>query len=189
MHYAGYMQGINFIAIDFETATGKRASICEAGICAVRDGKIQETRSWLVRPHGNYYSYWNIRIHGIRPVDTMNAPEFPEVWARISDYLRTCPVLVAHNAAFDIGCIRHSLAFYDIAKPDVTYYCSLRAARRLYNFGCNSLDYLCDQLGIPYGQHHRAGDDAEMCARLFLREIEDAGLSGLEEMTYCNGIL
>ena len=43
------MQGINFIAIDFETATGKRASICEAGICVVRDGKIVETRSWLVR--------------------------------------------------------------------------------------------------------------------------------------------
>ena len=28
---------------------------------------------------------------------------------------------------------------------------------------------------IPYGTHHRAGDDAEMCARLFLREIKDAG--------------
>ena len=26
------MNDINFIAIDFETATGKRASICEAGI-------------------------------------------------------------------------------------------------------------------------------------------------------------
>ena len=68
------MQGINFIAIDFETATGKRASIaidfetatgkrasiCEAGICVVRDGKIVETRSWLVRPQGNSYSYWNM---------------------------------------------------------------------------------------------------------------------------------
>ena len=39
------MQGVNFIAIDFETATGKRASICEAGICVVRDGKIVGTRS------------------------------------------------------------------------------------------------------------------------------------------------
>lgn len=98
------MQGINFIAIDFETATGKRASICEAGICVVRDREI-----------------------------------------------------VAHNAAFDIG--------------------------------CNSLDYLYDQFKIPYGQHHRAGDDAEMCARLFLRELEDAGWCGLEEMEYCNGKL
>ena len=70
------MQGINFIAIDFETATGKRASICEAGICVVRDGKIVETRSWLVRPQGNSYSYWNMQIHGIRPNDTVNSPEF-----------------------------------------------------------------------------------------------------------------
>ena len=72
------MQGINFIAIDFETATGKRASICEAGICVVRDGEIVETRSWLVRPQGNSYSYWNMQIHGIRPNDTENSPEFPD---------------------------------------------------------------------------------------------------------------
>ena len=182
------MQGINFIAIDFETATGKRASICEAGICVVRNGEVTKTRSWLVRPQGNRYSYWNMQIHGIRPHDTINSPEFPEVWAEICEYLKEIPVLVAHNAAFDIGCIRHSLELYGMEKPDITYYCSLRAARKLYNFGCNSLDYLCDQFKIPYGQHHRAGDDAEMCARLFLTELEDAGCE-LEEMGYCGGKL
>lgn len=93
------MRGINFIAIDFETATGKRASVCEAGICVVRDGKIAETRSWLVRPQGNRYSYWNMQIHGIRPSDTVDSPEFPAVWAEICGYLKDIPVLVAHNAA------------------------------------------------------------------------------------------
>ena len=87
------MQGLNFIAIDFETATGKRASICEAGICVVRDGQIVETRSWLVRPQGNMYSYWNMQIHGIRPSDTIHSPEFPEVWAEILGYLKDIPVL------------------------------------------------------------------------------------------------
>ena len=154
------MQGLNFIAIDFETATGKRASICEAGICIVYEGKIAKTCSWLVRPQGNYYNYWNMRLHGIGPKDTKDSPEFPEVWAEISDYLKDCPVLVSHNAAFDIGCIRHSLELYGLEKPDVTYYCSLRA-----------------------------GSDAEMCARLFLREIRDAGYCELEEMNYCNGRL
>ena len=76
------MKGINFIAIDFETATAKRASICEAGICVVKDGKVVETRSWLVRPEANAYSYWNIQVHGIRPADTEDAPDFPEVWAQ-----------------------------------------------------------------------------------------------------------
>ena len=190
-HYAWEyhnMQGINFIAIDFETATAQRASICEAGICVVRDGKIAETRSWLVRPQGNSYSYWNTRIHGICPNDTIHSPEFPEVWHEISAYLENIPVLVAHNAAFDIGCIRHSLEFYGMRKPDITYFCSLRAARRLYKFSCNSLDYLCGQFMIPQGQHHRAGDDAEMCARLFLTELEDAGC-GLDGMDFCNGKL
>ena len=183
------MQGLNFIAIDFETATGRRASVCEAGICVVRDGRIVETRSWLVRPQDNMYSYWNMQIHGIRPNDTEQSPEFPEVWAEISGYLDECPVLVAHNAAFDISCIRSSLELYSLPKPDVTYYCSLRAARKLYDFGCNTLDYLCDQFEIPCGQHHRAGDDAEMCARLFIREVKDAGWPELEEMDFCNGKL
>lgn len=43
------MNEINFVAIDFETATGSRASICEAGICVVREGKVVEKKSWLVR--------------------------------------------------------------------------------------------------------------------------------------------
>lgn len=183
------MHGLNFIAIDFETATGRRASVCEAGICVVRDGRIVETRSWLVRPQDNMYSYWNMQIHGIRPNDTEQSPEFPEVWAEISGYLDECPVLVAHNAAFDISCIRSSLELYGLPKPDVTYYCSLRAARKLYDFGCNTLDYLCDQFEIPCGRHHRAGDDAEMCARLFIREVKDAGWPELEEMDFCNGKL
>ena len=166
------MEGLDFIAIDFETATGKRASICEVGICVVKDGKVVETKSWLVRPE-----------------DTENAPEFPEVWTEILEYLTDTPVLVAHNAAFDISCIRKSLEFYDLETPDIDYYCTLRAARHNYDFGCNSLGYLCELFDIPEGKHHRAGDDAEMCARLFLREIKDAGWCDLTEMEYCSGKL
>ena len=183
------MKGLNFIAIDFETATSKRASICEAGICVVKDGKVVETKSWYVRPEDNAYSYWNIQIHGIQPKDTAHAPEFPEVWDEILEYLDETPVLVAHNAAFDIYCIRKSLEQYCLPTPDVNYYCTLRAARHNYDFGCNTLDYLCDQFDIAQGKHHRAGDDAEMCARLFLREVKDAGWCELSEMRYCGGKL
>jgi len=183
------MEGLNFIAIDFETATGKRASICEAGICVVKNGEIVETKSWLVRPEGNRYNYWNMLIHGIRPEDTEDAPDFPAVWEEICKYLEDCPVLVAHNAAFDISCIRRSLELYNLPTPDVDYYCSLRAARKIYDFGCNTLDYLCDQFKIPYGRHHRAGDDAEMCARLFLRELHDAGMPTPDEMLSFGGKL
>lgn len=183
------MNDVNFIAIDFETATGKRASICEAGICVVQQGKVVETKSWLVRPENNQYSYWNIKIHGIRPEQTADAPDFPTVWKEIETYLSACPILVAHNAAFDMGCIRHSLDLYNLPKPQIQYYCSLRAARHLYDFGRNTLDYLCTQFEIPYTTHHRAADDAAMCAHLFLREIQDAGWCELSEMEWCCGVL
>ena len=43
----------NFVAIDFETANNKRASVCEAGICIVRNGKIAGTQSWLIDERGH----------------------------------------------------------------------------------------------------------------------------------------
>ena len=179
----------NFAAIDFETANGQRTSVCSVGVVIVRDGEIAGSFYRLIHPYPNYYSAFTTAIHGLTRYDTEDAPPFPEVWAEIGGYLRECPVLVAHNAAFDMGCIRQSLELYGLAKPDITYYCSLRAARKLYDFGCNKLDYLCRQFDIACGQHHRAGDDAEMCARLFLREVRDAGWLELAEMDFCRGRL
>lgn len=167
---------INFIAIDFETATSRRASVCEIGICVVRNGIVSETKSWLVRPEDNRYHYWNIQVHGIRPEDTESAPDFREVWEEIErSYLDEFDTFVAHNVPFDRSCLQHSAQMYRLHLPPLNWVCSLAAARRIYNFGSNSLGHLCDMLGIPHGRHHRAGDDAEMCARLYLRELEDMG--------------
>lgn len=166
--------GTNFLAIDFETATSRRASVCEVGICAVRNGVIAETRSWLVQPEDNRYQYWNMKIHGITPDKTENAPTFPEVWQKIERlYLDEFNTMVAHNAAFDRSCLEHSAQFYRLHLPELRWQCSLLTARSIYRYGCNSLEHLCQQLGIPEGTHHRAGDDAEMCARLYLKELED----------------
>ncbi|MDY3090590.1 MAG: 3'-5' exonuclease [Porphyromonas sp.] len=165
---------LNFIAIDFETATAKRSSICEVGICVVRDGQVVETRSWLVQPEDNVYHYWNTKVHGIRPEDTCTAPYFPEVWAEIErTYLGEYNTFVAHNASFDRSCLEHVARLYGIALRPLNWDCSLSIARQLYNFGSNSLAFLCDQLAIERGAHHRAGNDAEMCARLYLRQQRD----------------
>lgn len=171
-------QEIDFLAIDFETATGSRASVCEIGICAVRKGMVSETKSWLVRPENNYYFYRNIGIHGITPEDTEDSPDFANVWEEIEQrYLDEFDTLVAHNVAFDRSCLIESSKLYNIRLPELKWICSLQTARCLYSFGCNSLGYLCRRLGIPEGIHHRAGDDAEMCARLYLKELEDAEMT------------
>ena len=168
------MKGLNFIAIDFETANEKRSSICEVGICVVRDGKVYETRSWLVQPEDNLYGYWNIKCHGIHPEDTKNAPSFTEVWEEIEQrYMDEFNIFVAHNAPFDRSCLEQSAKLYHLLLPKINWICSLKAARQIYNYKCNTLSHLCSELGIPEGTHHRAGDDAEMCARLYIREMTD----------------
>lgn len=169
------MTDINFLAIDFETATARRSSVCEVGICVVRGGQVTETRSWLVRPEDNRYNYWNVRIHGIRPEDTADAPDFAQVWEEIErTYLDEFDTVVAHNATFDRSCLMQSAREYGLHLPPLKWACSLAKARQVYSFSCNKLGHLCSQLGIPEGTHHRAGDDAEMCARLYLRELADS---------------
>lgn len=168
------MNRLNFIAIDFETATAKRSSICEVGICVVRDGQVIETKFWLVHPEGNTYHYWNTKVHGIRTEDTATAPCFPEVWAEIEQtYLSEYSTFVAHNAPFDRSCLEQTASLYGITLRTIDWDCSLSIARQLYDFGSNSLAFLCDQLSIERGTHHRAGNDAEMCARLYLRQQHD----------------
>ncbi|MCC8120022.1 MAG: hypothetical protein LIP09_14940 [Bacteroidales bacterium] len=80
---------------------------------------------------------------------------------------------VRMTAGFDRGCLNQAAKFYNVHLPALRWDCSLRRARRTYAFSCNKLGHLCAQLGIPEGTHHRAGNDAEMCARLYLRELED----------------
>ena len=40
----------DFAAIDFETANGKRSSVCSVGIVVVRDGKVADRFYRLIRP-------------------------------------------------------------------------------------------------------------------------------------------
>ena len=73
-------KAIDFIAIDLETATWKKSSICEIGIAIVKDSKVVETKSWLVKPFRNWYDSFNISIHGITPDMTKDSPFFKEDW-------------------------------------------------------------------------------------------------------------
>ncbi len=57
---------MNFIALDFETATPERNSACELGICIVENAEIVETKSWLIKPPSfPYFNPHNINVHGI----------------------------------------------------------------------------------------------------------------------------
>ena len=90
----------DFAAIDFETANGKRTSVCSVGIVIVRNGKIINKIYRLIRPRPNYYTQWTTDVHGLTYSDTKEAEDFPEVWAEIKPLIDGLP-LVAHNSHFD----------------------------------------------------------------------------------------
>ena len=50
----------DFVAIDFETANGRRSSVCSVGIVIVRGGEIVDGFYSLIQPAPNYYTYWTL---------------------------------------------------------------------------------------------------------------------------------
>ncbi|MEO7172889.1 exonuclease domain-containing protein [Flavobacterium sp.] len=149
----------NFTAIDFETAQGKRWSICQVGLVRVENGITKEKISVLVQPPNNFYWDRFIDIHGITPQQTSTAKTFDKVWQQIEPFIKN-QNLVAHNGfSFDFHCLNQTLEYYDIAPPEFTGHCTYRI------FGDN-LASLCRQYKIPLN-HHDALSDAMACAELF----------------------
>lgn len=174
----------SFVAIDLETATSFRGSICQIGITKVENGAIQFTKSWNVQPEGNRYDKFNTAIHGLSSKDTANSPIFPEVWPEVYQYLRG-NLVVAHNTSFDMYALRDAFDYYQMPYPDFDYVCSLRIARYIVK-GCYSysLDVVLEHLGIEFEGHHKAGNDSKGCAELFLKclEMSQTPLEKFEEV-------
>lgn len=172
----------NFVAIDLETATAARSSICQIGITEVIDGVPQTPKNWLVQPKGNEYDGMNIRIHGITPEDTKDSPSFPEVWKEVVPYLQN-RIVVAHNTSFDMYALRDAFDNYGMEYPTFDYFCTLRIAKYIVK-GCYSysLDVVLNHLNIEFGVHHKADSDSLGCALLLLKclEIDGSTLEDLE---------
>ncbi|MDR2684832.1 MAG: 3'-5' exoribonuclease [Prevotellaceae bacterium] len=177
------MNELNFVAIDFETATEQRSSVCEIGLAFVENGEITDRRSWLVKPKNNNYCLFNISIHGITPEQTANSPEFNTVWEEIR-LLIDGKTVVAHNAAFDMYVLRDTLDLYDLEYPNINTFCSCTLAKRTFlGLISYSLSPLCNYLGIALNNHHRAEDDACACAEACLKCFEKSSITDLSMLT------
>jgi DNA polymerase III subunit epsilon len=156
----------SFTAIDFETAHGKRWSICQVGLVRVEHKRIVKEISLLIQPPGNVYWYNFVRIHGITPKDTEQAPTFNQVWHVIEPYIRNQHV-VAHNGfGFDFNVLEHTLGFYGIKAPEYEKHCTLKIYKK-------NLAALCEDYEIELN-HHDALSDAMACARLFIMYLDKA---------------
>lgn len=163
---------MDFLALDFETATSRSDSPCELGIAVVRGGVVREVRNWLIKPREwPHFSPWNIAVHGIRPEDVADAPRWEGIWEEVAEVLHHQTV-VAHNAAFDMTVLRSTLASHGLPHPTFQYFCSVSLCRKVWpGHPSYGLKPMCDLHGIRF-KHHRAGNDAEATAELVLRAVE-----------------
>lgn len=158
----------DFVAIDFETANGRRSSVCSVGIVVVRDGKVVDRFYSLIRPTPNYYTCWTTEVHGLTRRDTDSQPTFPEVWAQVADKIKDLP-LVAHNRPFDESCLRAAFAEFGMQYPEYQFYCTLAASRRCLKLPSHQLHIAAAACGYDLTNHHHALADAEACAAIALK--------------------
>lgn len=160
----------DFAAIDFETANGRRTSVCSVGVVVVRNGQVADSFYSLIRPRPNFYSPFTTAIHGLNYHDTIEAPDFAEVWREIAPRIEGLP-LVAHNSPFDEGCLRAVFELYGMPYPGYAFHCTCRASRRefgaqLPNHQLHTVSAAC---GFDLRRHHHALADAEACAQIALK--------------------
>lgn len=158
---------MDFTAIDFETAY--KHHICAVGIVSVNGGQVTDEYYTLIKPPRNYYSPFTIKVHGIYPEDTADAPQFDEVYNEIKKrlYGRT---IVAHNEAFDRRVLQQTMADYDISYTDLDipemWECTCKIYRKK-GFKPANLAACCNKMNISLN-HHQALSDAQACAQLYL---------------------
>ena len=158
---------MQYIAIDFETASRAMDSACSIGLVKMdEEGNAIDSYYSLIRPPVLYFDPMCVAVHHIKPSDVTDAPTFDEIWPDVKTFIGTNP-LVAHNATFDIGILKSTLEHYGLEPCHNEYYCTLSLSRKLWNNKrCHKLTYLASEFGWEYDAHNALAD-AEICGRLF----------------------
>ena len=160
----------DFAAIDFETANGKKSSVCSVGVVIVREGEIVDKFYSLIHPYPNYYADFCCAVHGLSKEDTNDAPLFPEIWAKIAPKVEGLP-LVAHNSRFDESCLRAVHESYNMEYPEYVFYDTLAASRKTFGkeLPNHQLHTSAAACGYDLTDHHHALADAEACAAIAIK--------------------
>lgn len=159
-----------YIAFDVETPNRFNNRMSAIGISVVEEGRIVDSFYSLVDPE-QPFDYFNTQLTGIDSEAVQGAPTFGELWGRIEP-LMSSGILVAHNAAFDMGVLKKCLHGYGIAwRPSVQGLCTVLMGRRLLPHISHRLDDMCAYYRIPLA-HHQADSDSRACALILLRYLE-----------------
>ena len=162
-----------FVVFDIETTglSKETESITEIGAVKVVDGKIIDRFSTFVNPERPIPAEIT-KLTGITNEMVADAPVITEILPKFLEFCQDA-VLVAHNANFDTGFIRLNAERKCGIEVKNTVLDTLELSRALLpELKKHKLDIVCEQLGVSLEGHHRAVNDAEATAEVFLRFID-----------------
>lgn len=174
-----------FVVFDLETTgffAGKN-KIIEIGAVRIENGEIVSRFSEFVNPK-EPIPFHITELTSIRDEDVIEAETIDVILPRFLDFCQGA-VLVAHNAEFDMSFI-HANCLELGYLCDYTYVDTVALSRYLLpSLNKFKLDNVAKALGIALEHHHRAVDDAECTAHIyvkFLEMLKERGLHTLDEV-------
>ncbi|WP_336015132.1 PolC-type DNA polymerase III [Fusobacterium polymorphum] len=170
-----------FVVFDIET-TGLNShsnEIIEIGAVKIKAGRIVDRYSQLINP-GRPIPYHITEITSITDEQVANEPKIDEVIGKFVDFVGDA-VLVAHNAPFDMGFIKRDVKKYLNIDLQSSVIDTLQMARDLFpdlkKYGLGDLN---KTLGLALEKHHRAVDDSQATANMFIIFLDKYKEKGLE---------
>jgi len=169
------MPAMRQIVLDTET-TGLSAEggdrIIEIGCVELLNRKLTGNNKHFYLNPGRDSHEDALKVHGISNEFLRDKPRFVEVADELMDYLQDAEIII-HNAAFDVSFLNKELEL--IGKPTFASFVgsvtdTLRMAKEMYPGKRNSLDALCDRLGVDNSGRtlHGALLDAELLADVYI---------------------
>ena len=178
----------SFVVFDIETTgfSPVNNKIIEIGAVKVQNGEITDRFSTFVNPEVPI-PFEIEKLTNINDSMVMNADTIEAVLPRFLEFAKDC-VLVAHNAGFDVSFIKENAKRLGL-ESDFTYVDTVAIARVLLTGQAKyTLDAVAKTLGISLENHHRAVDDAECTAQVFVRFIAMLKKDGIETLSALNDL-
>jgi DNA polymerase-3 subunit epsilon len=170
---------LTFTFVDVETtgldpAMGDR--VCEIALLRVQGDRELARFESLVHPQRPMHS-GALAVHGITDAMLAGAPTFVTLLPQIHALLQDA-VLVAHNARFDVGFLRHEWQLAGHPFPFLVVADTLALAQALYRFRHNSLGAIASELGVTPTTLHRAMADVCTTWQVWQRFVADMRQEG-----------
>lgn len=177
---------MEFVAIDFELANERYDSARSCGVAIVKDGKLNSTQHWLIRPPELRFGWYQTAVLKVDESEYVNKPKLCDIWNEILSLLEG-RVALAHSAVFDMGVMSQSLSRYGIEAPQIEYSCTCQIAQGTWDDLPNyRLNTVAKKLGLVF-QHHHAEEDARACAEIALASLGHFSASSFDEWESCTG--